>query len=117
MPKKKRKVTPDQAMTALRSMGRNKDADAIVVVRGRLDSKGEWHTDWEAAHWMHDLRDEMLSPSGLPLGFGVASAKELASLTAGDTAEESLGRFGAALGKGLVSAIGEKIGGFGGDNQ
>lgn len=110
MPKKKRKVTVPQALGALRPMKR-KEADVVLVVRGRLGPDGAWETDWEAAHWMPDLDDSLIAPSGLPAGFGMAAAKEVGSITAGDTAEESLGRFGAAVGKGLISAIETKLGG------
>lgn len=110
MPKKKKgEVTITQAFKALRKMGKNKEADALIVVRGRLDQKGEWTIDWDAAHWLPDLPDECIASSGLPAGFGMAAAQEVASVSANDVAEDRLGRFGAALGKGIWDTISERL--------
>jgi len=114
---KTRKITASQAFKALRLMGRNKDADAIIVIRGRLDQQGEWEIDLEAAHWFHEAPKEHITPSGLPVGFGPAALADLASVTAGDAAEGKLGRFGAALGKGLLDSLGEKLAGMTGVNE
>ena len=109
----KKKISVAQALKALRKMAipgrRNTDADAIILVRGRLDQEGKWEVDWEAAHWMPDLDPAFIAPSGLPLGLGSAAAQELASVSASDAAEDSLGRVGAALGKGIWDAIGSRV--------
>lgn len=109
--KRTRKIKVIDALKALRRMAsRNKtDADAIIVVRGRLDTEGKWEVDWEAAHWMPDLDPTCIASSGLPVGFGPAAAQEIASVSAGDVAEERFGRFGAAVGKGLWEALSTRL--------
>lgn len=101
----KKRISVSQALKVLRKMvlpGRKSaESDAVIVIRGRLDQEGKWEIDWEAAHWMPDLDPKCIAPSGLPLGLGAAAAQELASISASDAAEGSLGRFGSALGKGL----------------
>ena len=103
------KTTKKEALKALRKMDSRKSADAIIIVRGRLDQEGSWDVDWEGAHWMPQLDEAFICPSGLPAGFGMAAAKEIGSVTAEDTAEDSLGRMGAALGRGLMNSVGSEI--------
>jgi len=103
------KVTKSQALKAMRKMDNRRSADAILVVRGRLDQKGQWSIDWEAAHWMPDLDESMISPSGLPMGFGMEATKEIAAVTANDSAEEGLGRLGAAAARGFVDSLGSSV--------
>lgn len=104
-----KKITASQALKVLRTMSRKRSADAVIVVRGRLNQEGTWETDWEGAHWLPELSEENIAPSGLPSGFAQAAASELGGVTAGDVAEEHLGRFGAAIGKGLWESLSGKI--------
>lgn len=111
--KRKTKISVSAALKALRLMaaGKNRtsEADAILVVRGRLDQEGKWEIDWEAAHWLPDLEQDCISPSGLPVGFGPAAAHEIAAVSAGDVAETNLGRMGAAVGKGIWDVISDRV--------
>ena len=114
MSRTKKKITVSQALKALRTMvvGHSKsEADAVIVVRGRLNQEGKWDVDWEAAHWMPDLDEACIAASGLPIGFGPAAAQEIASVSAGDVAEERFGRLGAAVGKGLWEALSSRMAG------
>lgn len=104
-----KRVTKSKAFSALRKMDNRRSADAVIVIRGRLDQEGKWDIDWEGAHWMPHLAKELVAPSGLPVGFGIEATKRIAAVTADDTAEAGLGRMGAALGKGLVETIGSSF--------
>jgi hypothetical protein len=103
------KVTKSQAFKALRKMDNRRSADAILIVRGRLDQEGNWDVDWEGAHWMPNLDGSMISPSGLPMGFGMEATKTLVSVTANDSAEEGLGKLGAAAARGFVDSLGSSV--------
>lgn len=108
---KEKPISLNQAFRAFRKKKRGHNADAVLVVRGTLDQHGNWEVDWEAAHWMPDLPDHCVAPSGLPAGFGTAAAQEIATVSAGDVAEERLGKLGSALGKGAWEFVSDKLSG------
>jgi len=103
----KAKISPTAALKALRKSKRRGSplADVVFVARGSLDQEGGWSIEWEAAHWLPELSEQDIAPSGLPAGFATAAAQEIGSVAANDAAEKGFGRLGAALGKGAIDAI------------
>jgi len=104
MPVSKTKISPKQAMKALRR-GKKGPSDIVMVLRGRLDQQGEWDIEVEALHWLHEATKETIGPSGLPYGFPIAAGKELLSLGANDSAEKSIGGLGTALGREFIKTV------------
>ena len=102
---KEKKVSKSKALTVLRVGKKNKTYDVVVAVRGYLNKEGDWEIDWEGAHWLHDLEEEGIGKSGLPSGFPFEVGKTFMELSASESAEKSLGRFGKALGEGLIQSL------------
>lgn len=104
---KEKKVSKSKALTVLRIGKKNKTYDVVVAVRGYLNKEGNWEIDWEGAHWLHKLDEESIGKSGLPSGFPFEAGKAFMELSASESAEKSLGRFGTALGKGIIQSLAE----------
>lgn len=96
-PAKAKRASTKSLMKSLRN-----DADAIAVLRGRMNDDGSWSVEWEGLHW---VEDEHVGSSGMPTRFMSAASKDLMLYAANDTAELSLGSLGASLGMAFVKAV------------
>jgi hypothetical protein len=80
---------------------KSQKADAMLIVRGYLDTEGKWNIQWEGMHWLRGISQDDLTPSGLPIGLVGTAAQELASSAAADVLETHAGKMAATIGENL----------------